>query len=1132
MKKKIFIAGLLAVTGFLSGNAVPVQIKMNAVSRTMTLAMEDGTPVEVGEPSSRVYSFDVNPGKYILTGYASNGTVNGTIVVNVVDQQEEQEFTIYTHTIYATNKDSNNNLWQYGVDYTAEVDVVSREGEKQIATIGDSATSGRKCIMSFSGNTTYMTLIPSQERIEQGYMNYYAQGTMTANRTMSGEIPMGANYYVELPATANAEIGQKKAHFTEFRIMEPINTTIEGDIKKIHYRLPKNTVLNYRTWKEGGLTRAGQTVPADGYVHKFTEDDYAAFNPHQINHDVTSNQGYETGDIFVNINERNHLVMNVGDTFDAHAMRTWELTDTQTNNYFFEPDFHYTVIDENGNPSTGVIEISTDETTSPWRTIKAVGNGTVIVLVTYDAIGLPAGTMGGQYWGAIWPENTAAYVVTVGDSSTAIKPNMVVNENYNITEDGTQLKKLAGINVDAEHDVFYYLDTENGYDFTFTPEGVTSVTLAYPAIGERSATYTGFGSEGVTTNEDGSYTVRLKFGRNIVKLTDASGKSVYQILNAKPCHREISNVSRPDSKVFYPGDKVKIQYSGLFHPANKLAGIYNMSAYVTYNGTPNGTSLILGPGQYTFGSAPDAQAIQFEIPLFHDVETEPVLNFTDGVIQVNGYGDPIGNHRYINREMGRSANFTAAAHKTYFGSIPEFSLSLSPIDMFKIKLDFNVAGTEAIVKYVDKDIVLTPDEDGYYKGTYGTYSVTVAKQDDYRGFNGTFTIAEGAEGIQVFPVDLVSIYHEPNGWDGKTLTEPAKVDGIYQISNGAELAWLAQQVNNGAENQDAVLTSDIELSNYEWTPIGSRSLNYLGSLDGQGHKITGLLISEGSYVGVFGEAMGATIKNLSAYGEISGEYYVGGIAGYIYYGCKVDNCTNYITVTSTEDAGGIAGFSYQDEISNCINAGNITAPQAGGILSAGNFSNIVNTLNIGSISDEYGGAICPYHIECTFTNAYSNKIYSHEIGETLVTEAQLASGEVAHRLGEAFGQTIGEDQYPVLNGMKVYKVSYTTIADVIAYAEEEETAIYTNGVLPEQVNGQKARWYADEAMTQPVNTVDDDAALYLKLGGSSYIDSIYGDNDTDTRWFNLQGIEVAAPAEGTHGIFIRVNGNNSAKVRL
>ena len=143
------------------------------------------------------------------------------------------------------------------------------------------------------------------------------------------------------------------------------------------------------------------------------------------------------------------------------------------------------------------------------------------------------------------------------------------------------------------------------------------------------------------------------------------------MLTAKPCHCEITNETTPGSTDFLPGDEVKIQYSGLRHPANKLAGIYNMSAYVTYNGIPHGTSLILGAGQYTFGSAAKAQAVSITIPADYDADSNPEMKLTDGVIQVNGYGDPIGNHRYIDPVAGRSPNFTAIAHKTYFGALPD-----------------------------------------------------------------------------------------------------------------------------------------------------------------------------------------------------------------------------------------------------------------------------------------------------------------------------------------------------------------------------------------------------------------------------------------------------------------------------
>lgn len=493
-------------------------------------------------------------------------------------------------------------------------------------------------------------------------------------------------FTVTLPANAEIMLGTKTKHFLDFVPVEAIASHTDGDTRTITYDLTNSTVYNYRTWRNGGLTNAGYFTMSTDITKRpqliFNEEDYSSHLPSEVNHDVTSNKGFETGDIFVNINPEGHLRLNIGETFTAHAMRTWQLTDNVVNNYFIEPDFRYTIIDLDGNPSEDVISVESTPA-SPWATITALGKGTAIVLVSYDAICLNYFSkatkkeyLGGQFWGASWPENTAAYVVTVDEPATTARPNMTINASYN---EGT--KKIAGEYVDAEHDVFYYLESEPGYRYTFFPEGVKNVDIAYPDIREGKVSYSGFTSEGVESATDGSYTLLLRQGRQIVRLTDDSGAATYQVLTARPCSREITNLSNPDAEIFSAGDKVKIQYSGLFHPANKLAGIYNMSAYVTYNGIPAGTSLIQNPNQYTFGSNPAAQAIELQIPSDVDPEQTPFFILDDGVIQVTGYGDPIGNHRLIDPAIGRSPNFTAVAHETYFGALPPIELPLKTIPL-------------------------------------------------------------------------------------------------------------------------------------------------------------------------------------------------------------------------------------------------------------------------------------------------------------------------------------------------------------------------------------------------------------------------------------------------------------------
>lgn len=682
--KKMLFSGAFTALCILGASATPVTVNMNAVSTTMTLSAKGSeTPVETGEPSSQKYTFEAPAGEYVLTAIAKDGTtVNGTLTIAIPDTDEPQTYDILTCTAYVTNKNDDGSVWTMDKgDYTFKVTVRDSDGNPCDITGGNSVTAGRNTFLALKGNSYRAEFIPSDAHAAEGYTTLYKAGTVTFNANVNGAIPMSYDYSISVPADAGLFLGMKFTHFTDFTAVEPKKMESSGECTVYTYSLAAGQVYNYRTWKEGGLTQAGYfTMNADESKRpeiNFTADDYIAYSPTQVNHSAESNKGYETGDILLNINAQGHLTMNVGDVYAAHAMRSWELTDNSTNNYFMEPDFHYTVLDTDGKPSSGVIEIeNADTSVSPWCTIKAVGTGTAIVLVTYDAIALNyySGAerkeyLGGEFWGAVWPENTGVYVVTVGETAAAIEPDMFINEDYDNSS------KLAGKNVDAELDVFYYLDTEAGAEYTFTPRGVADVAIACPNIGAQTVSYNGFTSDGVTKNDDGSYTLLLKQGRNIVRMIDASGKSVYQILTAKECHREIVNETRAAGEDFRPGDTVKIQYSGLFHPANKLAGIYNMSAFLNYTSAPEGTSPVVGSSQYTFGSSAAAQAVSVVIPEDWDTSADFVL--ANGVIQLKGFGDPVGSHRDINPVAGRSPNFTAISHSTVLGSVPDVCIEVT-----------------------------------------------------------------------------------------------------------------------------------------------------------------------------------------------------------------------------------------------------------------------------------------------------------------------------------------------------------------------------------------------------------------------------------------------------------------------
>ena len=1074
--KKLLLSAAATIVCCMSMQSADVIVKMNSTSPWMSIVDKaTGSPVDVGEPDGQTYTFNAPQGTYVLTAIAKDSaTINGTIELDVRDDLRAdsiQEFAVLTNTVYATNKHEDKTNWEVDKDYTITVDVSTREGERMVVGLGNSVTAGRKTFLALNGNSYYVSLVPSEEHQAEGYMSNDRSGTLTGGVTVSGAIPMGGDYIVTLPAEAEIFIGKKFSHFTNFTKVEPSKTEVDGNSKKVYYRLADNQVYNFRTWKADGLTQGGYfTMDIDGSENsylKFTDAHYQALDPKAIKHDVNENDGYETGNILVNINERGHLQMSVGDTYSALPMRSWQLTDTQTANYFIEPDFHYTILDLEGNPSTGVIEIdNAHPTTEPWSTIKAVGTGTAIVLVTYDAIALnyykyntkadsltKTPFMGGEYWGAIWPENPASYVVTVGNSVTTMQPNMYINEAYN---EGAL--KTAGKYVDAEHDVFYYLDTDEGATYTFTPTGVEKVEIAYPTIGEHMATYSGFGSEGVTLNEDGSYTLLLKEGRQIVQMTDANGHSIYQVLTAKTCHREVTNASRPGSTIFQPGDQVKIQYSGLHHPANKLAGIYNMSAYITYNNIPNGSSLILGAGQYTFGSAPSAQAVTIEIPADFDTTTANELVMDQGVIQVNGFGDPIGAHRSINKNLGRSPNFTAIAHKTYFGQLPEVHIPITPIKTFTLNLVANVDSIEYTIT-IDGD-TLKPNAEGLYTPTYGTYIIKATKPG-YHCFRSQLTIGDESESEQTCIVEMVKA--DESGWDGITLTEPTLVDGIYHISTGAQLAWFAAKVNGGDYKISAKLLNDIDLCNYDWTPIGGAKSNtaYQGTFEGDGHTIRGLYIhNENTYQALFGYIKDSHISGITVTGEVSAKQYVAGIVAYMGTKTFVDRCANFATITGTSTyVGGITGSVSQStaQLTNSYNVGDISGTASCGGVAGYNHKDAVmeNAFNLGTVTgNKVAACIGGTSAKNKAKNLFATQQYDIVDGQITVTSEQMTSGEVAYLLGEAFGQQIGVDVHPTLGGAHVYMVTYTTNISM------EIDTLYANSTLPqlEIIDGYRPVW--------------------------------------------------------------------------
>ncbi len=165
----------------------------------------------------------------------------------------------------------------------------------------------------------------------------------------------------------------------------------------------------------------------------------------------------------------------------------------------------------------------------------------------------------------------------------------------------------------------------------------------------------------------------------------------------------------------------------------------------------------------------------------------------------------------------------------------------------------------------------------------------------------------------VFTVTITPAFDEPyfgpKVWDGST-KEVTETEGVYEIYEASELAWVAQQTASGTNNfsgKTIKLMDDFDLKNLAWTPIGDNSnaaypgtKTFRGTFDGNGKTIYNVNVASPNVnanyaaAGFFGTIAGATIKNLTLKNvTVRSTHYAGAIVGYSSTGYKntIEGCT-------------------------------------------------------------------------------------------------------------------------------------------------------------------------------------------------------------------------------------------------
>lgn len=723
----------------------------------------------------------------------------------------------------------------------------------------------------------------------------------------------------------------------------------------------------------------------------FSFDENAATN--RVSHDF-SRLGSQTAkrdeaDLQVNLDPSGYEA--ISGTTRVRAYRHWQLINSDAGNIMVEPDFHWNL--ETGDAS--IQTVNGGNTTANWADVTP-GTEDSIITVYYDSVDVDHGSCGthGGYYPATQPQRIG--VIVVGGTGVA-HGTADADVDFNMAPGTTTTRSMDW---DYNYDTWFYgaNEADPALDFAVTATGDVTVEYAFvTADNAMNRIRTEFAA--IEAGGDGRYTVPLaKFGEIgngmggtvIIKMTDETGVS-YRLVRVAKVTVSAENVSHPEEDIM-PGDQVKLTFSGMFRAVNKISGIFNPTTFkpTYYAGETKFEGTL---GQYQkMDNASVTVTIPTDVEFAEGAETA-AYSFTNGYTFGSMYSaaNPFA-FLYNMTDAGVGTNFNAVTVTYYMNHYADAAVTVHRKVTYDTKLVVPDASGNAVegVKITltgsDGKAVETNENNRYTLG-YGDYTYVLTK-DGYVVTRGAFSLGSAdAEKIKDGILTVTTAAFLPageNAWDGTAKTEPAKdADGVYQIGTASELAWFGA---NGS-NASAVLTADIDLAGYDWTPLNK----FYGSFNGDGHTIRNLYINSASYpVGLFGYVKtGASVTKLGITGNVTttNKSYgqAGGIAGYMESGTSVTKSWSSVNVTGSKHGGGIAGYTAGGSaITDCYATGTIRTISAnecylGGICGS-YFSNtdgatITNCYSTSTVigsggNASYVGGLSPIKAEANYVNSY------------------------------------------------------------------------------------------------------------------------------------------------------------------
>ena len=843
--------------------------------------------------------------------------------------------------------------------------------------------------------------------------------TTTQNKSFT--LVARSDYSVTAPEGADVRVFSQIKNFN----VEELTTTSENNgngTVTYKFREAKGD-YTYRVSMDGKVTKAGylDTSKNKDITVTFGESENPESTVNNVDSAILAKRMESS--TLVNVNGQNNLSLGIGETFRLRAYRgAWQIVNSDTANIMIEPDFNYAVLSGGShikmtpaaNRCTGNAGVG--EQTN-WMDIEGVSEGIAIIEVSYDAIEIGGSTSYTGIYGATDPKRTSLVVINVGGAKGELSMHAVGTENP----------------WDTEYDTVYTLTDAAVFSFNATLDG-EKPTVQFST--DKGKTWKNVGE-----NADGSFTaLGLVEGNNILKFT-ANGKTAYQVVRAAKVTYTVTNETR-GGDVAYIGDNISVVFHGLYQPVPKFSGIYNpgfgQGHKVTYTTSDNVEFVKASGGQYDFIST-NKYTVK--------VTAEGDIKLTGGNVHFNVMGtkSPLGGHRILT-DNGVGANFSAVSTTHVRNIMPDITISSKNVPTITVK--FVCSPASAVVTLVNASgTAVEASADGSFAAQPGKYSYTVTA-DGYISEHGSITLTEADVSGKTVTVDLAK--GNASMWDGKTLTEiTPNADGVYEVRTGAELAWVASEVNKGNAVSRVKLMNDISFGNNEWTPIGDNYKEFVGEFDGNGHVVSDLYINnnKSGRQALFGTVRKATITDLGVKGSVtSNKQYAAGLVAYAYENTVISRCFSAVDVTTSSKVAGILANPQFETITitDCYNVGNITATAANGIASGisnscsqqGKSPKIINCYNVGRIiGATRSGAISDTTKADAIVNCYYLKDCTSN-GKTTgfgteKTESEMKAAAMVALLGASFHADSANinSGYPILAWQYWGETTYTWSED-------------------------------------------------------------------------------------------------------